>query len=364
MSQQMMVPRGDDDERFESAIIRASQDDTIDIAKLQALLDMQRTVARERAVRMFNTAMAQAQSEMEPIIRNAVNVHTKSRYAKLETIDRTMRPIYTRAGFSVRFGSEPSPRQGWMRVTITVAHTGGHYETNYLDAPPDDAGTKGTPNKTPIQSVGSSVTYLRRYLLCMSFNIVLADTDDPDDDGNGERDQQANRSYGSSDRSGTEHPANGGDALAMLDKLNGDAWLRALRRLLETASTLNGVHAVARHRTVTKTLDDPATPTLVRANIRDWLREAHERMAPSVGDEQGQTKQQTKQPSSDDPVEALLAQVEAMDLITLNGLASNAQWRAKLRDLFPPDTDRVDEAVQARIIALRGAGKEPSHEQA
>ena len=114
---------------------------------------MQRSVSHERAKRVFNVAMSQAQGEMGPVVRDAVNTVTRSRYAKLETIDAAMRPIYTRHGFAVRFGSQPSPREGWIRIVCTLSHTGGHFEDNYLDAPPDAVGIRGQVNKTAVQSV-------------------------------------------------------------------------------------------------------------------------------------------------------------------------------------------------------------------
>ena len=182
-------------------IDRAVRDPSFDVAKLEALLKMQRETVHEQGRRVFNQAMAAAQSEMEPIIRDATNTHTNSKYARLESIDREMRPIYTRHGFSVRYSSAQPSREGWIRIVCTVAHTGGYYEENYLDAKLDEAGSAGKTNKTAIQAVGSSVTYLRRYLLTMVFNIVLADEDD---DGEAlrrqqVRDRQAAETYGSGD---------------------------------------------------------------------------------------------------------------------------------------------------------------------
>jgi hypothetical protein len=159
-------------------IERASRDPDIDVGKLQALLEMQRSVMHEQAKRAFNSAMAEAQSEMEPVLRDATNSHIGNKYAKLETIDAQMRPVYTHHGFSVRYGSAPPPHEGWIRITCTVAHRDGYYEEHYLDSQLDVSGSGGRTNKTPVQGVGSSVTYLRRYLLCMVFNIVLANEDD------------------------------------------------------------------------------------------------------------------------------------------------------------------------------------------
>lgn len=167
-------------------IERAARDPEFDVAKFGELLRMQRDIVTEQERREFNRAMSAAQAEMLPVIRDATNAHIGSKYARLETIDREMRPVYTQHGFSVRYGSAPSPREGWLRIICTVSHVGGYSETNYLDAPPDASGQQGRSNKTPVQAVGSSVTYLRRYLLTMVFNIVLANDDD---DGESARQQ-------------------------------------------------------------------------------------------------------------------------------------------------------------------------------
>jgi hypothetical protein len=324
-----------DDDRLEHAIIRAAQDDTIDIAKLQALLDMQRQVSQDRSKRMFNTAMASAQAEMLPVIRDAQNTHTKSKYARLETIDGQMRPIYTHHGFAVRYGSQPCSREGWMRITITISHAGGHWEENYLDAPPDEAGSRGTTNKTPIMAVGSSVTYLRRYLLCMAFNIVLADDLAPDDDGapvgqsNGQGRQDTQRSV--------PDP---------LEELNGTRWLANLTKLLNGAASLDALVEIGGHRAVRRAKQQ--APLLIRQQIDDLFREAHERLAPKPADAAPDDQ------TWDDPVAELIAEVDAMDLDGLDLLRDSASWKVKTRDLFPPDLDRVNEAIALRKAALKG----------
>jgi hypothetical protein len=319
-----------DDDRLEHAIIRAAQDDSIDIAKLQALLDMQRQVAQDRSKRTFNTAMASAQAEMLPVVRDALNVHTKSKYARLETIDAQMRPIYTAHGFSVRYGSQPCPREGWMRITITISHSGGHWEENYLDAPPDDTGTKGTVNKTAIMSVGSSVTYLRRYLLCMAFNIVLADDLAPDTDGQREP-------LGGNDRQPSPPDP--------LEELNGTRWLRNLTAMVMGAQSLDALVKIGGHRAVLWAKQQ--APLLIRQQIEDLFRTAHERLAPLPLTD-------TDEQAWDDPVAELIAEVEAMDLAALDTLTVSTAWKVKTRDLFPPDQDRLNEAIQLRRATLKG----------
>jgi hypothetical protein len=162
-----------------SFIERAAKDETFDVQKFEVLLRLQMEVSDKQAKRAFNAAMAVAQSEMMPVIRTAQNRHLGNKYAKLEDIDREMRPIYTRHGFSVRFGSAASPREGDMRITCTVAHADGYSEENHLDAPSSVLGSQGGRMAvTPVQAVGSTITYLRRYLLTMVFNLVLEDDDD------------------------------------------------------------------------------------------------------------------------------------------------------------------------------------------
>jgi hypothetical protein len=166
-----------------SFIERAAKDETFDVQKFEVLLRLQMEVSDKQARRSFNAAMAVAQSEMMPVIRTAQNRHLGNKYAKLEDIDREMRPIYTRHGFSVRFGSAPAPREGDMRITCTVAHADGYSEENHLDAPSSVLGSQGGRMAvTPVQAVGSTVTYLRRYLLTMVFNLVLEDDDDDGED--------------------------------------------------------------------------------------------------------------------------------------------------------------------------------------
>jgi hypothetical protein len=168
-----------------SFIERAAINPDFDVQKFGELLRMQREMEHDQARRAFNQAMADAQAVMPPVVRSATNTHLRNKYAKLEDMDREMRPIYTDHGFSVRFGSAPAPFEGYIRITCTVAHASGYFEENYLDAPITAVGSQGGKTATTsVQAVGSAVTYLRRYLLGMVFNIVLADEDD---DGEGMR---------------------------------------------------------------------------------------------------------------------------------------------------------------------------------
>jgi len=157
-------------------IARAAADPGVDVAKMESLLAMQERVIKAQAKHDFNASLARVAAEMEPVRRDAQNPHLGNRYARLETIDAALRPIYSSHGFSVRYGSEDAPA-GSVRITCTVAHTSGHSETLGLTAP-IDVMSGGRQARTGVQAIGSSVTYLRRYLLSMAFNVTMADDDD------------------------------------------------------------------------------------------------------------------------------------------------------------------------------------------
>jgi hypothetical protein len=162
-----------------SFIERAARDPGFDVAKFEALLRMQREIEQDQARRAFNHAMAQVEQEIGPIVRDRLNPAVNRKYATLEAIMAVARPVYSAHGFAVRFGCDKPPKEGWMRITCTVSHAGGYSEQNYLDAPVDVQ--QGARARTPVQAVGSTISYLRRYLLQMSWNIVLADDEDDDD---------------------------------------------------------------------------------------------------------------------------------------------------------------------------------------
>jgi ERF superfamily len=169
-------------------VAMAVRDPAIDVAKLETLLRMQREIVAGDARLQFNRSMSLAQGEMQPVLRDATNDQTRSRYARLETIDAAVRPIYTRHGFCLEFNSEPiEGPNGQARIVCEVSHFAGHTKKFQLEAALDTAGPQGKANKTPLHGLGSTVSYLRRYLVCMIFNVVLAH-----DDNDGNRAQWGN----------------------------------------------------------------------------------------------------------------------------------------------------------------------------
>src|SRR5690606_22703208 len=84
-------------------IERASKDPTVDMDKLERLMAMHERMVARNAESAFNAAMEACQAEMRPISADATNPQTRSKYATYGKLDKALRPIYTRHGFSISF---------------------------------------------------------------------------------------------------------------------------------------------------------------------------------------------------------------------------------------------------------------------
>lgn len=175
------VPATSENAAILSMIERAARDPAVDIDKFERLMAMRERVENRAREDAFTAAMSATQADLPQVVRDAKNDHTKSTYATLEAISQAITPIYTKHGFSLSFGTEPSTLPGHHRVTCIASHAAGHSRQYSADLPADLAGSKGNANKTPIQGFGSTMSYGRRYLTLLIFNIAMKGEDD---DGN------------------------------------------------------------------------------------------------------------------------------------------------------------------------------------
>ncbi len=158
-------------------IDRYVRDPSIDVEKLERLWAIHREQTAALALEQFNEAMNAAQEEIQPVARTAENTSTRSWYAKLEEVDKAIRPIYLKHGFAVSYNTVPPLTEGNLRIECRCARA-GHVERFYREAGPDTMGPKGTPTKTALHGAGSTETFLKRYIVCGIFNVVFKDMDD------------------------------------------------------------------------------------------------------------------------------------------------------------------------------------------
>jgi len=124
--------------------------------------------------------------------------------------------------------------------------------------------------------------------------------------------------------------------------------LKALLELLRAVATEDELHNIRARGVVHMTLNSERTPSLVKQNIIDAFKQAHDRLVPAVDEEPVPEWVNNK-------LAELIAEVQTMDLVRLNGLPTDAQWRARVREAveFPPDEDELNDAITARKAELR-----------
>lgn len=153
--------------------------DQVDVSKLEKLLDMQERIFNKSAEIEFNSALANVQSDL-PVIKESgkiiVNNEVRSTYAKIEDIIEASAPILKANGFGLSF--KINNEHDMVAIKGILVHKGGHREETVIKMPTDRTGSKNA-----VQSIGSTIKYGKRYVMCALLNI--ATHDDPDDDGNG-----------------------------------------------------------------------------------------------------------------------------------------------------------------------------------
>lgn len=165
-----------------SMIERMASDPSIDLARLEKIIELRKSMERDAERRAFNVALAACKAELPQVVKNAENTDNHSKYATLDRIGDAVDAVIAKHGFSLSFNPGKCEIAGYLRIECTVAHSGGHERHEHADLPADGVGLKGTANKTAIHAWGSTMTYGRRYLTMMIFD-VKSKIATPDDDG-------------------------------------------------------------------------------------------------------------------------------------------------------------------------------------
>lgn len=110
-------------------------------------------------------ALAKAQSELKPAIKDSENPYFKSNYADLASVSKAAFPVLSKHGLSV---SQIAEDEG--HITTVLMHTSGEWVCGTL---------KLKPVKSDPQGIGSAITYARRYALASICGLATED-----DDGN------------------------------------------------------------------------------------------------------------------------------------------------------------------------------------
>ena len=125
---------------------------------------------KSEEIKELAIALSKFQGEVENPKNIAENPFFRSKYAPLETVLNTVRPILSKHGLSII--QIPSSEGQNVTITTTLIHSSGEWiESVPLSLKMD---------KVTAQGAGSAITYARRYAV----SAILGISSEDDDDGN------------------------------------------------------------------------------------------------------------------------------------------------------------------------------------
>lgn len=180
----------------------------VDIDKLKELVAMQERWEDRQAERAYNAAMADCRKSLPAVAARGYNSQTKANYLKHEDVNEAINRVCAERGITIEVRQVPPPsgREDWVGAEVIVRHDGGHVERYTREAAIDDKGMAGKTNKTVMQGIQSTVSYLGRTAKMDLLGIVTAG-DDRDGAGSGR----------------PADPINGDQAMQLESKIDGVA---------------------------------------------------------------------------------------------------------------------------------------------
>src|SRR6516162_7939090 len=181
------APPGDSSSTVLELIERAALDPRADVQKLDRMMAMYERLRAKEAELAFNAAKGRILKKLAGIkfVRNRPAIYEIEKgkpqkvtyeafkYAPLEEIDKHLRPLLAEEEMDLSYSGEPR-EDGGILIPGRLKHLpSGHYEDSFMPAPLDTTG-----GKSDVQAVGSTNSYLRRYVACNIFNIVVVGDDD------------------------------------------------------------------------------------------------------------------------------------------------------------------------------------------
>jgi hypothetical protein len=148
------------------------------IEALERLMALKERHDKQVAKQAFEKALAEFQDEC-PDLRKTKKVEftstktnqtTSYHYAPLPDIDRQIKPLMKKHGFTKRW--EYKSNGSKIKVTCILTHTGGHSEQTEMEGDADMSGSKNA-----IQGQGSAITFMKRYTLEGALGLTTADQD-------------------------------------------------------------------------------------------------------------------------------------------------------------------------------------------
>lgn len=136
-------------------------------------------LARSDQIGDLVKALAEAQKEFKPILKDTSNPYYNSKYADLSTVIASTQEALAKNGIVVIQSPHLDPEAQKAGVVTMLAHSSGQWISHDLMLPATMKGKDGSI-RFDSQSVGSAVTYARRY----AYQAFIGVQGETDDDGN------------------------------------------------------------------------------------------------------------------------------------------------------------------------------------
>jgi hypothetical protein len=149
-------------------------DERVSVEKLAALMQLHERAEARDAEKQFNAAFRAASMEMPRIEkRGLIDMGGKGsmKFARYEDVDKVVRAVEIKHGFTRSFLSEPCA--GGILMTCKLSHAAGHSERSTRQMPADTGA-----GRNAMQAIGSASSYAKRYLTLDVWNIVTGGADD------------------------------------------------------------------------------------------------------------------------------------------------------------------------------------------
>ncbi|WP_208438217.1 ERF family protein, partial [Bartonella taylorii] len=150
---------------MERILNRALEND-VDMDRLERLIALREKEIERQNYERFASDLSNMQIEYQQIQKNSTNTHTNSQYATLDQYIDAVKNTLAKHRFAL-FSRIKEQSSDNIIIEMTLTHPSGNKISTEGKFPYD---TKGC--KSNIQSVGSAITYARRYLLGMLLNVV------------------------------------------------------------------------------------------------------------------------------------------------------------------------------------------------
>lgn len=143
-----------------------------EVAQSESVIPIKKTLVptpnESQELKELFAALAKAQAEMRIAGLSSENPFFKSRYADLADIVRASRPALTKYGLSVIHQILPN-EDGASMLHCILCHSSGQFIRTSM---------RILPVKNDIQSLGSCITYLKRYTYAAITGVICSDDDD------------------------------------------------------------------------------------------------------------------------------------------------------------------------------------------